>query len=818
MTIQALLGREPAAGRVLDRAVKGTQPSDAEALALAGFADLAPLMAAAAEIRDTGFGDLVTYSRKVFAPLTQLCRNVCHYCTFAQPPRNLAAPFLSPDEVVAIAEAGRERGCKEILFTLGDKPELRYGAAQEALTALGYATTLDYLASVAKLASDKTGLLPHLNPGVMDRAEIERLRPVAASMGLMLESTSDRLCGRGGVHFGSPDKDPRLRLASIAAAGEARVPFTSGILIGIGETRLERIEALLALRALHRRYGHIQEIIVQNFRAKAGTRMATAPEPSFADHLWTVAVARILFGPAMTIQAPPNLSAGALPQLVEAGINDWGGVSPVTIDHVNPEKPWPHLDRLEAETAAAGKVLAERLTAHPTYLADAERWLDPAMKPRALKLADADWLGRAGMWVPGAGAEPGVLERRSPSGARETSSRAALRRAIDRASDGQALSEGEIVQLFQARGDDYWTVCEAADRLRLAVSGSKVAYVVTRNINYTNVCYFRCQFCAFSKGKLSENLRGRPYDLELAEIAGRAREAWERGATEVCLQGGIHPSYTGQRYLDVLAAVKEAVPGIHVHAFSPLEIRQGAETLGMSLRDFLIRLRDAGLGSLPGTAAEILDDEIRQVICPDKLTTDQWLEVVRTAHEVGLPSTSTIMYGHVERPLHWARHLLRLRALASDTGGITEFVPLPFVPMETPIYLKGRSRAGATLREAVLMHAVGRLALNPVIRNIQTSWVKMGQPGAALCLASGANDLGGTLMDESISRAAGATHGQEMTPRRMESTILALGRRPVQRTTLYGEAPAERQRTARDSYEGRPEPAAAASCGSHAAA
>ena len=762
-------------------------------------APLDRLMADAAALRDGGFGDVVTYSRKVFVPLTQLCRDSCHYCTFAHPPRAGEAAFLSPDAVVAIAQAGQRAGCKEVLFTLGDKPELRYAAAREALVGLGYASTLDYLQAVAGRVLRDTGMLPHLNPGVMAKADIERLRPVSASMGLMLETASDRLSQRGGPHFGSPDKVPAARLATIEAAGQMGVPFTSGLLIGIGETRAERIDALVALRGLHQRYGHIQEIIIQNFRAKPGTKMAEAAEPDFDEHLWTVAVARLIFGAGMVIQAPPNLSAGRLPRLIEAGLNDWGGVSPVTIDHVNPERPWPELEHLAAETALAGKVLTERLAIHPAYAAEPARWLDPAMQTPVLRLMDSECYARVGVWAPGVGVPLAGLEPRHRL--RPTTARAALLAVLDRAGQGATLAESDIVRLFQARGEDFWRVCEAADALRRQVSGEGVAYVVTRNINYTNICYYKCQFCAFSKGKLSENLRGRPYNLALDEIAGRARQAWERGATEVCLQGGIHPDYTGAHYLDIVAAVKDAVPGMHVHAFSPLEIWQGAATLGVSLRDFLIRLRDAGLGSLPGTAAEILDDEVRRVICPDKINTAQWLEVVRIAHEVGLRSTSTIMYGHMERPAHWARHLLRLRGLQTQTGGITEFVPLPFVPMETPMYLKGRARAGATMREAILMHAVGRLALHPVIPNIQVSWVKLGHDGAALGLQAGANDFGGTLMDESISRAAGASHGQEMTPRQMERILVELGRTPRQRTTLYGDAPAERQAAARQRYE-----------------
>jgi FO synthase len=790
---------------ILSRMDAGQRLSGAAAPALAKCLDVPALMRRAAALRDKGHGDLVSYSRKVFIPLTQLCRDVCHYCTFAHPPRPGEPIYLSAEQVLDIARAGARAGCREALFTLGDKPELRYGAARKALKELGHETTLSYLAEMAQLVLRETALLPHLNPGIMTRADIDRLRTVSVSQGIMLESAAERLQQRGGPHFGSPDKDPVLRLGTIRLAGEAAVPFTSGILIGIGETRRERIDAMLALRDLHDQHGHLQEIIIQNFRAKPGTLMARAPEPDLEDHLWTIAVARLIFGPEMNIQAPPNLNPGAIAEMIAAGINDWGGVSPVTPDHVNPERPWPALDRLAEQTAAAGKLLVERLAIYPSYARDPERWLDPALRPAVLRAIDSQGLARSDDWVPGAGIEPPTLTHLAPLG---TLSRSAgeggpsqqglvgegqLAVALERAMAGEALNEAEIVRLFAARGEDFSAVCQAADELRQRVNGDEVSYVVTRNINYTNVCYFRCQFCAFSKGKLSENLRGRPYDLDLAEVQRRVEEAWDRGATEVCLQGGIHPEYTGATYLGICRAIKEAVPDIHIHAFSPLEVWQGAKTLGCTLADFLRELKAAGLSSLPGTAAEILDDEVRAVICPDKIKTGEWLQVMEAAHAAGLRSTVTIMYGHVDRYEHWARHLLRIRALQARTGGFTEFVPLAFVPMETPIYLKGRARRGPTYREAVLMHAVARLVLNPVITNIQTSWVKMGTGGAAACLAAGANDLGGTLMNESITRAAGAVHGQEMPPESMEALIRSLGRVPRQRTTLYAEASAARR-------------------------
>ena len=776
---------------ILARASQRESLSDGEALALAGCRDTAALSAVAADWRDTGFRNVVTYSRKIFIPLTHLCRDVCHYCTFAQVPRKLKAPYMSVDEVLEIARHGASLGCKEALFTLGEKPELRYKAAREGLQALGFETTLGYLEHVARAVLNETGLLPHLNPGNMTPDELARLRGISPSMGIMLESTSERLCGKGMPHYGSPDKVPAVRLKTLADAGKARIPFTTGILIGIGETRRERIESLLAIRAIHAEYGHIQEIIVQNFRAKPETRMAQAPEPDLEELLWTIAMARLIFGPGMSVQAPPNLSPGVLGQIVAAGINDWGGVSPLTPDFVNPEAPWPHLDELARETALAGKHLHERLTVYPDYARDLESWVAPELHQRLLDLVDAEGFPRTDDWSPGEQIEPpeqNLKALRTPP----ASVSAEVRAIIEAASAGEDLAEADVVRLFQARGDDFAAVTRAADALRASVNGDTVSFVVNRNINYTNICYFKCQFCAFSKGKLSENLRGRPYDLSHEEIQRRTGEAWSRGGTEVCMQGGIHPEYTGDTYIGILEAVKAAVPDMHVHAFSPLEVWQGAATLGLDLEVYLSRLKEAGLGTLPGTAAEILDDEVREVICADKINTGQWLQVMEAAHAVGFRTTATIMYGHVERPEHWARHLLRIRNLQKRTGGFTEFVPLPFVHMEAPMYLKGRARRGPTFREAILMHSVARLALHPHIANIQASWVKMGHAGLTACLNAGCNDLGGTLMNESISRAAGTSHGQETSPQRMAAMIEAAGRVPRQRTTTYADVTPER--------------------------
>jgi len=735
---------------------------------------LEDLCAEARALRDEGSGRLVTFSPKVFIPLTKLCRDVCHYCTFARPPRRGERAYLTIDEVLDVARAGADAGCREALFTLGDKPELRYRAAREELAALGCETTLEYLRRAAAVVLDETGLLPHLNPGVLTQEDACSLRSVSVSMGAMLETTSERLSARGGPHFGSPDKAPAARLATIAAAGEERVPFTTGILIGIGETRAERLDALHAIRELADHYGHVQEVIVQNFRAKPGTRMANAPEPPLEELLWTIAVSRIVLGARAHVQAPPNLSYDDFPRLLDAGIDDWGGVSPVTIDHVNPEAPWPEVERLRGATESRGLELAPRLAVYPEWISGA--WLDPGLMPAVLRVSDSLGLAREERWSPG---EDGGVPF-FPRGALPVDTR-------------DELGEDELVRLFRARGHERDRVFAAADRLRREVCSDEVTYVVTRNIQYTNVCYFRCGFCAFSKGKLAANLRGAPYLVPDEEIVRRCEEAWERGATEVCLQGGIHPAFTGDYYLSVVRAIKDAVPELHVHAFSALEIWQGAATLGLPLDEYLAELRDAGLGSLPGTAAEILDDEVRREICPDKVTTDQWLDVHDTAHRVGLRSNVTMMFGHVESPRSWARHLLRAREQQVRSGGFTEFVPLPFVHMEAPIWLRGRARSGPTFGETLLVHAVARLALHPLITNIQVSWVKLGREGVAAALRAGVNDLGGTLMNESISRSAGAQHGQEFPPEAMEELIRAAGRTPRQRTTLYGRVPEERR-------------------------
>jgi FO synthase len=748
------------------------------------------LLTLARAIRAERYGTRITYSPKVFVPLTMLCRDHCGYCTFSKPPAKLAGAYLDPDQVLEIARAGAAAGCHEALFTLGERPEDRYPEARRTLDAWGYASTVDYLVEACRLVVTSTGLLPHANAGALAAAELAKLRPVTASQGMMVESLSERLLERGGPHFHCDTKLPARRLATLEAAGRLGIPFTTGILVGIGETRAERLEALAAIDAAHRRGGHVQEVIVQNFRPKPGTAMAAAPAPSMEDYLWTIAAARVLLDPGIHLQAPPNLT-GDFGALLEAGIDDWGGVSPVTADHVNPERPWPELDRLREVTAAAGFTLAPRLTVYPEKAAAPERWLDEAMRFPVLDRSDSEGLARDSRWSAGDLEPPPSLIPEAAAGrvgiaGSGTAVGGRVAEVLAGVLDGQEPGQDELVALFAARGPEVRAVAEVADELRRRAVGEVVTFVRNRNINYTNVCTFRCRFCAFSKGPLSLNLRGAPYLLGLDEVAGRVVEANARGATEVTLQGGIHPSFDGDYYVHVARAVKEAVPDMHIHGFTALEVHEGARRLQEPLRDYLLRLKAAGLASLPGTAAEILDDEVRAVICPDKVSTDEWLEVHRTAHSVGLRSNVTIMFGHVEHPRHWARHILRTRALQKETGGFTEFVPLPFVHMAAPIYLKRQSRPGPTFREALLIHAVGRIAYYGVIDNIQVSWVKMGAGGVWQALRAGVNDLGGTLMDENISRAAGASHGQMMEVDDFRAIVEPLGRRLEQRTTLYG--------------------------------
>ena len=732
---------------------------------------LAELAVAAVARARAAHGHVVTYSPKVFIPLTKLCRDRCGYCTFAQAPARLTSPYMSLDDVMEVARAGAAAGVHEALFTLGERPELRYDEAATWLAARGYRSTIDYVANAAQMVMESTGLLPHINAGALYEYELRQLRAVSASQGMMLETLADVA-----AHRLAPDKEPARRLATLEAAGALAIPFTTGLLVGIGESRDDRLATLAAIAESHARHGHVQEVIIQNFLPKARTAMANAPTASDEEFHWTIAVARLVLPDDIHLQAPPNLSDHPT-RLLDYGIDDFGGISPVTADHVNPERAWPAIDTLAAQCDERGLTLTPRLCIYPEHSRE-DSFVDPAVRPHVLAASDASGWARQGAWFSGADAPPPA----------PTPSRARTRRVTDilaQYQPGYRFDHGELVTLFEARGGDVEAVVELADAVRRDTVGEPVSYVVNRNINYTNVCTFKCRFCSFSKGPLSLNLRGDPYLLTLEQITERVREAYDLGATEVCLQGGIHPKFDGDYYVDVIAAVKAGAPRMHIHAFSALEVFEGARRSHQDLTTYLTRLKVAGLRTLPGTAAEILDDEVRKILCPDKISSDQWLEVHRAAHSVGLNSNVTIMFGAVESSASWATHLLRTRDLQDETGGFTEFVPLPFVHMATPLFLRGRSRKGPTFREAVLMHAVARLHYATRIDNIQVSWVKMGVEGSRRILQAGANDVGGTLMEENISRAAGAVHGQNMDVAMLEDLVAPLGRPLVQRTTLY---------------------------------
>ncbi|MCP3988472.1 MAG: 5-amino-6-(D-ribitylamino)uracil--L-tyrosine 4-hydroxyphenyl transferase CofH [Actinomycetia bacterium] len=763
----------------------------------------AELMSEAVSIRDGAHGTRVTFSPKVFIPLTKLCRDQCGYCTFAQPPARLDHPYLSPDEVLQMAKQGARAGCHEALFTLGERPEVRYPAAKEWLADNGFESTVDYLAAMGRLVLDETGLLPHANAGALYPEELATLRSVSPSQGMMIETLrADLEC-----HRGAPDKEPARRLATLEEAGRQAIAFTTGILVGVGEDEGDRIAALEAIAASHAEHGHVQEVIVQNFLPKEGTAMwRTDPCPEEAYHR-AVALARLILPAEIHLQAPPNLSDD-FGVLLDAGIDDWGGVSPVTADFVNPERPWPALDRLREITEERGFTLAPRLTIYPEYATNPERWLDDGLHFFVLDRADAEGMARddpgavfperaefvanaddgadvvltgeqSTQWYAGAPVKPiDLIDGSAEVGGGVGEVLAGVR-------NGQEVGRDELMTLFRARGPEVAAVAAVADELRQSIVGDQVTYVVNRNINYTNVCTFKCRFCGFSKGPLSLNLRGNPYVLSLEQMQERVAEAWELGATEVCLQGGIHPDFDGDYYVDVCRAVKEAAPDIHVHGFTALEVMQGAKRLGEPLADYLRRCMDAGLRSLPGTAAEILHDPIRQILCPDKVSSEEWLEAHRTAHQVGLASNVTMMFGSVESPESWVEHFMVTRELQAETGGFTEFVGLPFVHMASPIYLQHKARRGPTFREILLVHAIARIAYRGHIDNIQSGWVKIGFDSVRQLLQAGCNDLGGTLMDENISRAAGASHGQGVTPDDFRALVEPLGRELVQRTTIY---------------------------------
>ncbi|MGI5269272.1 bifunctional FO biosynthesis protein CofGH [Nonomuraea sp. CA-218870] len=813
-------------GKALDR-------TEATVLLHARGEHLDTLLGHASRVRDAGLeavgrAGIITYSRKVFIPLTRLCRDRCGYCTFATAPHKLPSPFLSPDEVLEIARQGAALGCKEALFTLGDRPEDRWHQAREWLDAHGYDDTLSYVRAMAIRVLEETGLLPHLNPGVLSWRDLQRLKPVAPSMGMMLETTSRRLFEeKGQPHYGSPDKDPAVRLRVLEDAGRSNVPFTTGILIGIGETVEDRAESIFAIRRVAREYGGIQEVIVQNFRAKPDTAMRGLPDADLEELAATIAVTRLVLGPKARVQAPPNLVDAEYALMIRAGIDDWGGVSPLTPDHVNPERPWPQIDELAARTAESGFRLRERLTIYPEYVQAGEPWLDPRLAAHVAALAEPETgLAREGAlpeglpWQePDGGFAPGgrvdlhvevdttgrthdrrddfdhvygdweALRDRLPAATGGAGTPAEIRKALSRAaSDPAGLTDDEAVALLSADGRALEELAGIADDLRREAAGDDVTYVVNRNINFTNVCYTGCRFCAFAQRRTDADA----YTLSLEQVADRAEEAWQAGATEVCMQGGIHPDLPGTAYFDIARAVKARTPGMHVHAFSPMEVINGASRANLSIEEWLRGAREAGVDSLPGTAAEILDDDVRWVLTKGKLPAAEWIEVVTTAHRVGLPTTATMMYGHVDNHLHWVRHIKLIRRLQEETGGFSEFVLLPFVHTSAPIYLAGVARPGPTARENRAVHALARILLHGAIRNIQCSWVKLQDDLCRQVLQGGVNDLGGTLMEETISRMAGSENGSYKTISELRAMAEVTGRPVRQRTTEYGTPTEER--------------------------
>lgn len=838
---------ENAMRRALRRARDGVMldVSEAEVLLQAKGADLDDLCASAARVRDAGLDavgrpGVITYSRKVFIPLTRLCRDRCHYCTFVTVPGKLKRDghslFLTPDEVLKIAREGAAMGCKEALFTLGDRPEDRWPEAREWLDAHGYDDTLSYVRAMAIRVLEETGLLPHLNPGVLSWTDLQRLKPVSPSMGMMLETTATRLWSEpGGPHHGSPDKEPAVRLRVLEDAGRSNVPFTTGILIGIGETMAERAESVFAMRKVARQYGGIQEVIVQNFRAKPDTAMRSVADADLQELAAAIAVTRVVLGPKARVQAPPNLVGDEYALMIRAGIDDWGGVSPLTPDHVNPERPWPHIDELAERTAESGFTLRERLTIYPEFIRRGEPWLDPRVVPHVRALSDADGMALEGVTPEGRPwQEPEDLFA-AASGRTDlhvtidTTGRTSDRRddfdevygdweelrgqatygrggqAPERldgdvraalaqaAADPTLLTDDQALALFHADGPGLDELARIADDLRKEAVGDEITYVVNRNINFTNVCYTGCRFCAFAQRRTDADA----YTLSLEQVGERAEQAWAVGATEVCMQGGIHPDLPGTAYFDIAREVKKRVPEMHVHAFSPMEVVNGATRTGMSIRDWLQAAKEAGLDTIPGTAAEILDDDVRWILTKGKLPAATWVEVVSTAHELGIRSSSTMMYGHVDTPAHWLAHLRLLGRIQDQTGGFTEFVTLPFVHTNAPVYLAGIARPGPTLRDNRAVHAMARILLHGKIANIQTSWVKLGVEGTNMMLQGGANDMGGTLMEETISRMAGADNGSRKSIAELEEMAATLGRRARQRTTTYGEVSAERQDVAR---------------------
>jgi FO synthase len=784
--------------RALHRAASGTRldASDAEALLTSGGAELDRLLDLATAVRNAGLDaagrpGVITYSRKVFVPLTTLCRDRCHYCIFVDTPSQLLKlhkpAYMSPEQVLSVVRQGQALGCKEALLTLGDRPEDRWPEARAWLDEHGFVSTLDYVGHIARLITAETGMLVHLNPGVMSADELRKLRPTAPSMGMMLETTSRALFEEPGqVHYGSPDKDPAVRLAVIEDAGHERVPFTTGVLIGIGETLGDRAESLIALRDAHERHGHVQEVIVQNFRAKPRTAMQAAPDAALLEYVAAVAVARLVMGPDMRIQVPPNLSDPAeFDLLVRAGADDWGGVSPLTADHVNPERPWPHLDDLEARTAELGFTLRERLTAQPEFVLGADEWIDPALHAAVAALADPG-TGLARHPEPHAHSRSLSLSKRpasdpSTSSGGGTGGSGSIRRlAESAASDPHSLDEAEWVALLEATGDDLDALTSTADDVRRYTVGEAVSLVVNRNLTTSGF-----------RSAASDD----PTAFTIDDVGAITADAWDLGATELCVQGLLPPEEDPDAYLAIARAVKAAAPGIHLHAYRPQDVWDLADRGALGLEGALTALREAGVDTVPGTGVKVLSERVRGLVAPGDLEIDRWVEGITAAHRAGFRSTSVLFYGHVETAAERIAHLWRLRAIqdAASTGsvrGFTEFVPIPLPgPTGGVPLVAGRD----PLDEHRAMVAVSRLALSGSIPHIQIPWTRVGRANAAELLRAGVDDLGGTLLDGRVKPEAGIEHGLEL-PVPDAAALAARMFRPFrQRTTDYLVPPEERR-------------------------
>jgi FO synthase len=746
----------------------------------------------------------VTFSRNFTLSLSRTCQCYCKYCAFATHQAHVHAPV----DVERILDEAVKRNTKELLVLTGEKPEVNPVVA-ERLAAWGHEDFTSYVVWACERALER-GMLPHTNLGVLSKEDLARLREVTASQGLMLESVDERLMET--VHAGSPTKHPKERLATLEAAGELKIPFTTGILVGIGESPESRVESLEAIAAVHEKYGHIQEVILQNFVphpryygaevadiANAASRQrwsgggddpertstlfvsegssppplpaevrsgsSSAPLPDWAEPVDLAEIKRLIseckrLMPDVGVQVPPNLSDW-WPELVEAGATDLGGLS-ANGDHISPEEPFPSPHQVRKELAPRGYALTERLCVYPQYM-------------------DMDWMEQGVLDVVKLKYWSFIPRRGSGRRSDEIIDGAIAPRAIEKGREGIQLSEDELTALFaETRPEVIEEMRIAADELREELAGDVATFVVNRNINFTNICVVGCAFCGFGQGKRSPDA----YEVAEPDFASRIEEAVEFGATELCMQGGIHPDLTLEEYGRWLRLAKDTAPQLHLHAYSPMEINHACERSGKEPLEVFEYLLDCGLGSTPGTAAEVLDDGVRQRISPNKLPAARWVEIIEASHRAGLRSTSTVMFGHIEEPRELARHMQVVRSLQERTGGITEFVPLSFIPFNT---LLGRTHGieEIGMQDNLKHTAAFRLALGRSITNLQASWVKMGLDGATEALRWGVNDLGGTLMEENISRMAGSQHGVKLEVDQLIAAARAAGRTPAQRTTLY---------------------------------